>query len=142
MLIKILGVVLLLNCSASIAQNSVVYRWVDKNNVVHFSHEHPADIDFAEVKVHVAYTPPPLTKNEKPTTEQEKSVDISHMSDEAIKKNCEAAKTNLSTLNSFENILVKDADGNDKTLTDEEKLIQIEQSKKYVGIYCGETQGF
>lgn len=137
MRIKFFAVFLVLHCSASIAQETIVYRWVDHNNVVHYSHEHPADKDYAEVKVHVAYSPPPSDTEVAPDEAGEKKVDISHMNEEVVKKNCESAKTNLTILNSFENILVKDAEGNDKTLTEDEKLTQIEQSKKYVDIYCG-----
>ena len=141
MRIKLLAVFLVLHYTASVAQETIVYRWVDNNNVVHYSHEHPADKDFAEVKVHVAYSPPSSPKQVKTEQVDEKKIDISHMDEDVVKKNCESAKTNLTILNSFEKILIKDADGNDKTLTDEEKLVQIEQSKEYVGIYCESGNG-
>lgn len=142
MRLKLLAIGLLLHCTGVAANNTVVYRWVDDNNVVHYSHEHPANKDFAEVKVHVAYSPPPpkadIAEEAVPEeTDNDDSIDISKMSAEVITQNCESAKVNLNILNSFERILIKEADGTDRALSDEEILEQVELSNKYVDVYCG-----
>lgn len=140
--IKILALLSLFYCSASLAQDTVVYRWVDSNNVVHYSHEHPNNVDFAEVKVQVAYSPPPTKKSADTVEEATKDdkADLSQMSEESIKKNCEAAKMNLDILDAFENVMIQNEKGEEQALTAEEKEKQLELSKKYVGIYCADEK--
>lgn len=144
MRLKLLAIGLLLHCTSVAASNTVVYRWVDDNNVVHYSHEHPANKDFAEVKVHVAYSPPPkadIVEEATPEdTENDDSIDISKLSAEVITQNCESAKVNLNILNSFERILIKEADGTDRALSEDEILEQVALSNKYVDVYCGEDK--
>jgi len=132
----------LIICSSGVlAQDTIVYRWVDNNNVVHYSHEHPADKDYSEVKVHVAYTAP-INKPSDDNLKQESKPETNNesLSTEEITKNCEAAQVNLKVLNSFERITVTDEDGSVRLLTDEEKQEQVEISHKYVDVYCESAQ--
>ncbi|WP_286266505.1 DUF4124 domain-containing protein [Thalassotalea atypica] len=133
---KILAVIALLSCTTLFAQEKAVYRWVDNNNIVHFSHEHPADKDYAEVKVQVSYQPPVSNPNDTNTSTEQEIDSKSQLNADAMKQNCETSKTNLSVLDSFARIVIKNEKGEDQLLTDEEKKAQIELNKKQVELYC------
>ena len=51
-------------------------------------------------------------------------------------KNCQAAKVNIKTLNTFNRISISDPDGNSRVLTDKEKQEQITLSNKHIDLYC------
>lgn len=55
--IKILSAVVVLISTFTQATSISIYRWVDENNIVHFSHDHPININVSEVTVEVAYKP-------------------------------------------------------------------------------------
>lgn len=135
---------LVIFCSNVSAKDTMVYRWVDNNNVVHYSHEHPADKDYSEVNIQVAYSAPIIAS--KPSTENAdyntstNQQPASQLSPEEITKNCESAQVNLKVLNSFERITVEDEDGEARLLSDEEKQEQVELSNKYVDVYCESAQ--
>lgn len=121
------------------AKNDIVYRWVDDNNVVHFSHNPPADKDYAEIRVRVSYaSTDPITTDEDAIedNEQDNATNIAHLSDEEKQKHCESAQTNKKILTSFERVLMSDEDGNEKAMTEDEKAKQLELSEKYIDIYC------
>ena len=129
------------------AQDTTIYRWVDSNNVVHYSHEHPNDRDYARVNVKVSYEPTDdlvekstidelQTKEETEVGKDKAQLDISKQSAEVIKQNCESAKVNLKILSGFEKILYKDPDGESRLLSPEEKKEQLALSEKYAEVYC------
>jgi len=124
------------------AQETVVYRWVDENNVVHFSHKYPTDKEYAEIKVQTSYAPSQeqvvkqVTAENEATEDLDKSSDLSQYSQEEIDNRCNSAKTNLKVLNSFDRVLVKNDQGEEQALSEEEKAKQVELSKKYIDIYC------
>lgn len=118
----------------ALAQDATIYRWVDSNNIVHFSHEHPTDKDYAQVDVKVSYKPIPKTAEEKAVEEQDE--ETAKNAAQAIADNCKLAKENLKTLNENEQIMLKDLEGNARLLSNEEKKIQIELSEKQVEVYC------
>lgn len=134
---------LVIFCSNVIAKDTIVYRWVDNNNVVHYSHEHPADKDYSEVNIQVAYSAP-IIKSEPSTENDEDNANdkqpTSQLSPEEITKNCESAQVNLKVLNSFERITIEDESGETRLLSNEEKQEQVELSKKYVDVYCESAQ--
>lgn len=133
-----------------IAQETSIYRWVDSNNVVHYSHEHPNDRDYARVNVQVSYEPTDdlavkNNENDLKTEEAEEAddkqakIDLSKQSAEVIKQNCESAKVNLKILSGFEKILYKDPDGESRLLSPEEKQEQLALSQQYEEVYCNAT---
>jgi len=135
---------LVLFCSNVIAKDTIVYRWVDNNKVVHYSHEHPADKDYSEVNIQVAYSAPIIepvssTENDEDNTNNNQQP-ASQLSPEEITKNCESAQVNLKVLNSFERITVEDENGEARLLSDEEKQEQIELSNKHIDVYCASAQ--
>ena len=131
------------------AQETSIYRWVDSNNVVHYSHEHPNDRDYARVNVQVSYEPTDdlavKTDENNLKTEEAKDkqakIDLSKQSAEVIKQNCESAKVNLKILSGFEKILYKDPDGESRLLSPEEKQEQLALSQQYEEVYCNANSG-
>lgn len=134
---KFLSTLLLLASAQNVlAQDATIYRWVDSNNVVHFSHEHPTDKDYAQIDVMVSYKPTPkATEESKQEAEQQVATDT----EQAFTSNCKLAKDNLKALNENERIMMKDADGNARLLSDEEKKMQVEINTKQAEVYCKET---
>lgn len=140
--IKASILILIFYSSSIFADNLTVYRWVDKNNVVHFSQHQPAHDDYVEMtiagnnktrKVSSDKSPPPAVDNPpKPNTEKEEITQESSSDD----KLCQTAKDNLKTLKEFGNIQYKDAEGNIKILTEREKQQQITMNTTQVEVYC------
>ncbi|WP_448552000.1 DUF4124 domain-containing protein [Thalassotalea montiporae] len=141
---------LLLFTMSGNAQDTTVYRWVDKDNIVHFSHQHPNDKDFAKVDVRVAYAPvvPDGEKNSfvddwlaerQAQKEAKNELERARQASELIEKNCQAAQVNLKLLGGFERILLKEPDGSSRLLTPEEKQEQRMLNKQHVEIYCDDN---
>ena len=131
------------------AQDTTVYRWVDGNNIVHFSHEHPTDKDYAQINVQVAYAPVLPEGEDSSFVDQwlaeraaEKAADSelqkARKTAELIEQNCRAAQVNLKMLDGFERILFKEPDGSSRLLSPEEKQEQLMLNQKHVEIYCDE----
>ncbi|WP_448213143.1 DUF4124 domain-containing protein [Colwellia sp. MEBiC06753] len=126
------------------AQDTTIYRWVDSNNVVHFSHAPPTDKDYATVDVKVSYAAPAKSDsnssnaNDDFQAEEEvlSAAEIEKRNAEITKKNCDSAKENFKTLTNFEQILVEDENGQSRVLTEEEKKKHLKLSQKQMESYC------
>ena len=142
MKIKASILIVIFYSSSIFADNLTVYRWVDKNNVVHFSQHQPAHDDYVEMTIagnnktrkvskdkvsNPAIDTPPKSSIEKEGITQESSSDD---------KLCQTAKDNLKTLSEFGNIQYQDAEGNVKILTEREKQQQITMNTTQVEVYC------
>ncbi len=137
-----LGTVLLTMAMGAFAQKVIVYRWVDKENIVHFSQHQPEHEIFTEMNVAdtlpverslpLATTSPALDiidiEDESPSTED---LFKSEMSDK-----CLEAQTNSNTLKSFDNIQTTDIQGETSILTQQQKKQQLEMSLKRIDVYC------
>ncbi|NMP32866.1 DUF4124 domain-containing protein [Thalassotalea sp. M1531] len=141
---SLLALLILSTVGAASAQESTIYRWVDSNNVVHFSHEHPTDKDYAQIDVQVSYAPVAKkaedSENEENENENENTDgdQLPQNSKEMIKQNCESAKLNLKTLGDYEKVFYKDLEGNSRLLSAEEKTEQMALSQKYVDVFCND----
>ena len=145
---KFIPIVCLLCFSSPInAKKTKVYRWVDKNNVVHFSHLHPTDTDFAQVDINFAYSAnlPKETgttfvdewlAERKAAQEAKDELKRIEQAKEITKQNCQAAQMNLTALSGVERILIKNPDGSSRILTVEEKQEQRKINKQHVEQYC------
>lgn len=129
-----------------IAKKIAIYRWVDENNVVHFSQHQPQGDNYSELTTVSSYNaqenkPTVNSTEQTPVNEQiakleQEQAEIKAKNKEIFAQNCKAAQLNLKTLNSFEQVLTAGADGNNRLLTDEEKKEKIALSKKHVDLYC------
>jgi len=124
------------------AENVTIYRWVDKDDIVHFSQHQPEKGHFVEMNVAnaapdrttLAIEPVPIdtisinNSDELPSTDE---LFISEMGDK-----CQEAQTNVTTLKTFDNIQTTDTDGNKSILTLQQKQQQLEMNLKRVEVYC------
>lgn len=114
----------------SSASNVTIYRWIDSNNVVHFSQQQPEHDDYTELSMSA---PKRNISSEKvePVTKTETPLAV-----EGSKDKCEEAKANVQTLTTYDKIQYKDTDGKVKVLDATQKQQQIEINKKQVEVYC------
>lgn len=128
-----------------IAQDIAIYRWVDENNVVHFSQHQPQDDNYSQLTTITSYRAREKgrSKNsditsvdEQLSTFEKEKADILIKNKEIADKNCKAAQLNEKTLNSFEIVMISDPDGKSRALSDKEKSAQLTLSKKHISMYC------
>ncbi|SEK29583.1 hypothetical protein SAMN05216262_1012 [Colwellia chukchiensis] len=128
------------------AERLTIYRWVDKENIVHFSQHQPAHDDYIEMS---------MINNQKSTATMAKNltgqglpIDDSALTNKAnteqmrIASNdkCVTARENINTLENFDNIQYKDEQGNIKILTALEKQQQLAMNTKQAEVYCLDSE--
>lgn len=132
-------IVALLTFSAiTYSANITIYRWVDDNNVVHFSQNQPEHSNFTEI-----------TMQKFKHKANANKVDSSQLGELTISNNkkennvsenktarCLTAKNNLATLEKFELIQYKTDSGERKLLTAKEKKDQLTLNKQQVDLFC------
>lgn len=129
-----------------IAKSIAIYRWVDENNVVHFSQQQPQGENYSQLTSIDSYK---TTKTQENTAKTAKSAvdeqidryekaqaEIKAKNIEIAASNCKAAQLNVKMLNSYEQVMTTDTDGKNKLLTKAEKAAQLNLSKKHVELYC------
>lgn len=131
---RFLVTTLLLGCAFT-AQAKDIYRWTDNNGVTHYSYKAPSNVPANKVKkIDMAkqgqYVQDSKSKTDKNLSKQEQELD------RIAKKNCDIATKNIQILTTFNNIQQKDADGNLKTLTKEDKAQQLSLAKKQAEMFC------
>ena len=116
------------------ASGGVVYRWLDENNVHHFSQVAPPTIDTLTISVELAYQPPKKKEAIEPTEAGQSRA--SEMIKAEKVKNCLMAKSNQTILSENNNISFADPMGIKRLLTKEEKVEHLVTSKKSIEMYC------
>ena len=127
--------------TAALSTEVTIYRWVDDNNIVHFSQNQPVTADYTQLSttkmiVKKPYTTPTNKKDisNKDDDNSEENVDKSVKENE--KDKCFAARKNLKTLQDFDNIKYKTATGDFKVLSVKEKKAQLAFNKTQIELYC------
>ncbi len=137
-----------INCAY--AKDIAIYRWVDKDNVVHFSQNLPQGDEYKELSTISSYKA--LSKAERKVLAEEKEAgqaveelekqqdDITAKNKATFDKNCKAARLNIKMLNSLDDIhiSVEEADGTigSRPMTAAEKAEKLTLSKKHEKLYC------
>ena len=140
-------------CAISIMTTSVIaadvsiYKWIDDNGIVHFSHSHPANKKATEVDVYVAYSPSPNistvdTDNDEVAIKAAKKKELARTAENAkmFDVNCKSAQANKKILVNFKKILIQDENGEDKLLTGDEITERVELADKHIDIYCATVE--
>jgi len=133
------------------AKDIAIYRWVDKNNVVHFSQNLPRGDEYTELSTVSSYKA--LSKAERKNLaaqdsadqkveEQERQFDeVTAKNKATYDKNCKAARLNIKMLSSLDDIHINEekSDGTvgSRPLTPTEKSDKLALSKKHQALYCG-----
>ena len=142
--LKILSLASLLVTTSIFSAEVSIYKWIDDNGIVHFSHSHPANKIATEVDVQVAYSPAEKDITDRSTTTNDgSSEDKDNKRAELIKKNekmfaenCKSAQANKKILSNFKKILIQDENGEEKLLTDDQITEQLAVNEKHIDIYC------
>jgi len=123
------------------AELITIYRWIDKENVVHFSQHQPEHDDYIEIS---------MSNNQKSTATNadeeapEGSLALENSlvnieandADSLNNEKCVSARENIDTLQNFDKIQFKDEKGNVKVLTALDKKQQLEMNTKQAEVYC------
>lgn len=129
---------ILASFNAMAVEKLTVYRWVDENNIVHFSQNQPAHDNYTEISMATNKKSSALldksNSSDTPTPEESNKTDLA--ANEVVNDKCDIARQNLSTLKGFDKIQYKDAQGNLKVLSDKEKKNQLAMNTKQVEVYC------
>lgn len=137
-------------CTDVSAKEIEIYRWVDKNNTVHFSQNLPIGDEFTELSTVSSFQA--LSKAERKALSEEGNLaktieeraqeqqEIIDRNKETYEKNCKAAKLNVKMLNTIEDLHINEekSDGSigSRPLTPVEKENKLALSKKHVELYC------
>jgi hypothetical protein len=124
-------------CSAS---ELVVYRWLDKNNVVHFSQHQPINDEYTQFLISNqskvisrADVMPllPANKSGLPKSDKENIPSTINTSEK-----CKGAKENLAMLLAFKKLQYTDENGVKQILNEQEKNQQLAINQKRTEVYC------
>lgn len=128
-----------------VAKDIAIYRWVDENNVVHFSQHQPTKGNYSQLTTVSSYRAKEKDQAQsvdsssegKQLSQFEKENAQVFAKNEAIaKKNCKAAQLNEKMLNSLDKVMITDANGKSRTLTEKERKEQLSISKEHISLYC------
>tara|TARA_R110000744_G_scaffold369219_1_gene479345 strand:+ start:471 stop:878 length:408 start_codon:yes stop_codon:yes gene_type:complete len=130
--------------NVSAAEKLTVYRWIDKENVVHFSQNQPNHDDYIEISmannqkssaiIDKKSSPGAPQPNDNLLAESNGKNEVRN--DDLSNDKCVAALDNLKTLQNFDNIQYKDENGKVKVLSALEKQQQLAMNTKQSEVYC------
>jgi hypothetical protein len=132
-----------------IAKEIAIYRWVDENNVVHFSQHQPKDNKYTQLSTVSSYqasekalqqgTNSTSTEDQLSQYEKDKAEELAK-NEKIAQKNCQTAQLNEEMLLSMDKVLITDPEGVNRALSDNEKEVQLALSKKHINLYCTEEK--
>lgn len=135
------------------AKETVIYRWLDSNNVVHYSQHQPKSGEYTQLTTVSSFQTnekKPIKSNDTPDNDvltiddqisqyEKDKAEILAKNAEIAKKNCKAAQLNQQMLNSFDEVMMTGADGKDTVMSDKEKKEQLALNKKHISLYCSKS---
>ena len=145
--IATLSTVILFSSAAAFAGK--IYKWTDAEGKVHYGSEKPADADAEKMKVNTDKTGvesgaalDDLKQQVDDEAEKIKEEGIPaqppvpSLSMKEVKKRCQAAKQDLATIQSRGQLRERDANGEIRYVSDEDKQRRIKAAKQQVREYC------
>lgn len=139
-------------CAAPVAWADAVYTWVDEDGVRHFSQQPPENQDYElkNVDVRLPTTPAPAPTAGTTPSSLDQQVDdflverdaaqqkrrLSQAEKAAMEQNCQISQQNLIAVESRTRVMVPEADGSMRQLTDDERLQAVEQARQDVERFC------
>jgi len=121
----------LLSLHANANDEVVIYRWMDENNVLHFSQDSPLDVPASTIMVELAYHP-----QEKRESSEENQSPTNELTKVEKNKNCQFAQTNINMLSEYKNISFKDDTGKKRLLTKKEIVKHLVTNQESIEMYC------
>jgi hypothetical protein len=140
---RVLLTSLLFSLSFNVLANATIYRWVDENNVVHFSQNQPRTGNYTELSMDNAQSSN-SEKNNSATSSTDSLLVNSNKKEDSISKSeinntsekCDEARKNLATLTDFNRVRFVNSDGETQILNETEQKEQILINKERVNLYC------
>lgn len=128
----------LMSFDTTSAEKLTVYRWVDDNDVVHFSQHQPTHDNFTEISMTNNVKSPALLGglSHKNTANNTPAPEDAEIFKTQTHKKCTAAQKNLTMLQDFDKIQFKDEKGNMRLLSELEKQQQLAMNTKQAEVYC------
>ncbi|WDE10708.1 DUF4124 domain-containing protein [Thalassomonas haliotis] len=123
---------LLVISTKAFATSVKIYRWVDENNIVHFSQHQPSHDNYTELTMAETFSPKKNDAGQLQSASTRKVQDISA----DFQEKCAIAQANIETLIKHDKVQFTDKDGQTKVLSPEEKAIQLANSEKQAEVYC------
>ena len=135
---RILFIIVTLYTFQVLGSELTVYRWTDKNNVVHFSQYQPIGDDYT--KFLISNQSKIISRADHTQVSTGKAVpkgeDIDTPPTIDVTKKCKEARENVGMLTAFDKVQYTDDEGNKQVLTGNEKHQQLEINKKRIEVYC------
>ncbi|WP_371186326.1 DUF4124 domain-containing protein [Thalassotalea maritima] len=131
-MLKIISLVLLGTISLNVLASGVtVYRWVDKQGVVHYGQHEPDHNEYVELSV-TTESSPTVAKLDPVNKQRGNGAQAS----DAIARQCDISRQNLRTLQQFKVVQMVDENGKTRRLSEMERQQRIELSEREVEVYC------
>lgn len=147
---------LLLALSYSGHAEEPYYIWVDEDGITNYSQRNPRNVDATFVSRSQAFgtkkaptqrgSPPgqvPASESKAettPTQDLELDKEVTAVQEEIARiraSNCSLGKRNLAKLQAYGRLRIRDPDGGERVLTDNEKQQRIESAQKTIKDNCG-----
>ena len=121
-----------------------VYRWMDSNGTPHYSKEPPAGVEYQTITTSSVSTVDRGSPEEQPKEEarsrdsgndKEYSEQLGKLARQQ-QESCGKARSNRDNLLNNHRIQMRDADGNLRTLSHEEKMEQLKRADEAIQEYC------
>ena len=125
------------------AAEAIIYRWVDENNIVHFSQQQPEHDNYTMINApHDIRNDRPVEKKPEQSFEDyfkknnTDTADDSTIDPKDATLRCQEAQANIKVLTEYNNVQVKDKDGKARLLSDAEKKVQLNFNQEQAKLYC------
>jgi hypothetical protein len=105
-----------------------VYKWVDKDGVVHFGQQPPIATPAEAIQVQKGFSMPAEDDAPAPTPAEQSAVQQEEY--------CAAATKNFETLSGDGEVSTKDEKGESRLMTADERKAELERMKKAMDLYC------
>lgn len=127
------------------AQEQIIYKWLDAEGVVHYTARPPDDVDYTVVNLETREPVEDdaadgqdrdLDDSASDDTTQQPETAQAGPTEEEMAERCEQARSNIETLNRYQNVTVEGEDGEQRTISDEERMNMVEEAQQFIDQWC------
>ncbi|MDZ7791256.1 MAG: DUF4124 domain-containing protein [Xanthomonadales bacterium] len=144
-LLAIVVVGLTLQPEAS-AEEQTIYKWLDEEGVVNYTARPPEGVDYEEVGIETrepveadaadSETQPAQDSAAETTPPEQPEMTRSEPDPEVVAERCAQARSNIDSLNQYQNVTVRGDDGEQRRISDEERTRMIEEAQAFIEEWC------
>lgn len=141
---RVIPLIIIFYSAQTLSSELTVYRWIDENNVVHFSQHQPVGDEYTQFFVSnqskIISRADPIKQDVTSTSESESESDKQSeqplTSTLNVSSKCKEAKDNINTLMTFDKVQYINESGQKQVLTKQEIQNQLAINKKRTEVYC------